>query len=81
VRELSRPPKPAPQYQELPWFKTLLGEKAKPEAPKDYVNTSIPRTRGPWRKQMQTLQADHNTVQKHRDALTKPSSKEKKPHA
>jgi hypothetical protein len=85
VRELSRPI-PSQPSTELPysptWFKTMLGVKTPTEPAKDYPIATISRTRGPWRRQMRDLQADHNTKQKERDAFTrpKPMSKETNPY-
>lgn len=62
--EKGKPPAPAQNF-----IARALGFKAEPEAPKDYAQTSIPRTRGPWRRQMRDLQAKANSKQKERDAL------------
>ncbi len=42
---------------------------APPEAPKDYVTTSIPRGPRSWRMKRRELEREHNTQQKERDAL------------
>lgn len=72
---VGRTPKGTQSVSEFLGFK-----KPEPEAPRDYAQTSIPRTRGPWRRQMRDLQAEHNTQQKERDALFAPQSQQENPN-
>jgi hypothetical protein len=69
---LSRPPKwkvPTPQTERyIPdWLAPFRSMLSKPEAPKDYPVTPIPRTVGSWRKQKAELERQHNSKQKERD--------------
>jgi hypothetical protein len=56
-----------PLDKSLPSWKLWSAFKPKPEAPKDYPVTPIPRTVGSWRKQKADLERQHNSKQKERD--------------
>jgi hypothetical protein len=71
--------------REIPQEPSILGKffarnAPAPEPPKDYPTASLPRKKLSWRHQMRDLQAEHNTKQKERDALTRPPQSKENSH-